>query len=74
MNTQVNCLPIARDRSAPTTLESTPPESAKMTRSSPTVSRIDATIESTRFSIDHVAESPQMSNRKFFSMSLPWPV
>ena len=71
MNTQVICRPMARAPSAATTEESTPPESARITRSSPTCSRISAAMLSTRLSIVHVASRPQISNRKFERICWP---
>ena len=74
MNTQVICRPIARAPSAATTLESTPPDSARITRSSPTRSRICAVMDSTRLSIVQSGSSPQMSKRKFERICWPYSV
>ena len=53
-----------RAHSAATTVESTPPESPRITRSSPTCARIAATESSMIESIVQLGSSPQMSKRK----------
>ena len=62
---------MARDSKAATTLESTPPESARMTRSSPTFSRISAIFCSAMLAMDQLGSRPQMSKRKLRSSWLP---
>ena len=52
MNTQVICLPTARAPSAATTEESTPPDRARITRSSPTFAELG------RHGLDQVVHAP----------------
>ena len=72
-NTHVSRSPIARWTSAATTDESTPPDSAQSTRSSPTVFRIDATVVSTNDAIDHARRAPHAST-KLRRIVIPWGV
>lgn len=53
--------------SAATTEESTPPDKARITRSSPTFSRNSAVMVSTRLSMLQLGSRPQISNRKLLS-------
>ena len=62
---------MAFAQSAATTDESTPPESPKITRASPTCARIASTASSMMESIFHDGSSPHTPNRKFRSSSSP---
>ena len=63
-NTQVSCLPIALARSAASTDESTPPESARSTLPSPTFSLISSIVFLTNESIFHVPAHPHTPRTK----------
>ena len=62
---------MAFETSAATTLESTPPESPRITRLSPTCSRMAAIESSMIESIVQLFARPQMSKRKLASIWLP---
>ena len=70
-NTQVRRSPIARERSAAATLESTPPESPSTTRPSPTWARTLATASSTMCPGVHDPAQPQMSRANRRTISAP---
>ncbi len=62
---------MARLSRTAATLESTPPESPRMTRSSPSWALSSATVLSTKDAADHSWREPQMSTTKFFSSWVP---
>ncbi len=69
--TQVSLSPTARSMMAAATAESTPPESAQMTFSSPTCMRIFSTSWPTKFSIVQSGFALQMPKTKLRSTSVP---
>ena len=68
---QVRRSPIARCTSAAVTVESTPPESAQITRLVPTRWRTRGTQASTKLSIVQSARAPATRSTKLRRISLP---